>query len=61
MKNACPKCGFTPKPAKVGRPREFDHKEARKLKKKGYTLREIAEMLEVTHGAIAHSIKESNK
>ena len=51
----CTACGFH-KP-KNGRPRAFDYERARKLSKK-YSLREVAEKLGVTHGAVQAALKK---
>ncbi len=54
----CPKCKYEIKPEEIGRPRTFDHEEARRLySRKGWSLRKVAEKLGVTHGAIQSALK----
>lgn len=55
----CPKCGYQPKPKKPGRPRSVDRGQVLALSKQGYSLRAIAKVLGVTHGAIAQILKGS--
>lgn len=57
----CPKCGFQPPPPPKGRPRELDYKEAFKLSKRGFTLREIAKLLDVTHSAVSYALNKGSK
>jgi len=54
----CPKCGFTPK---QGRPRKISRSEVSTHLKYGKTLREIAKLMGVSHGAIALIRKELMK
>ncbi len=54
----CPKCGFVRKP---GRPPEINRDRVKFFLKRGHTLREIAERLGVSHGAIALIRKELMK
>lgn len=53
----CPKCGFETKP---GRPQEIDRAKVLKMRKQGFTLRYIANVLGVSHGAVARILKGVN-
>ena len=58
----CPTCnkpGFTP--PLLGRPRELDDAEVRRLRKAGKSLREIAKELGVSLGGIQRSLKRKGK
>lgn len=54
----CPKCGYD-STGVIGRPKELDDKKVRKLRAKGRTLREIADKLGVSLGAIQKSLKRN--
>lgn len=41
-----------------GRPRDLDYTKVSKLTKQGFSLREIAAKLNVTHGAVAYALKK---
>lgn len=52
----CPNCGYEPP---RGRPKKLDDAKVLALHKKGLSLREIADKLGVTHGAIQAALKRA--
>lgn len=52
----CPNCGYEPP---KGRPKKLDDKKIKKLKARGKSLSEIAEMFNVTRGAVQAALKRA--
>lgn len=54
MSPKCPQCGYEPP---KGRPKALDDKRVAKLKRKGWSLAEIAKEFGVTRGAVQAALK----
>lgn len=50
----CPQCGYEPP---RGRPKKLDDEKVKRLRAKGLSLREMADKLGVTEGAIRAALK----
>jgi hypothetical protein len=58
----CPTCGKPGYEAPaLGRPKELDDEEVKRLRAEGLTLRQIGEKLGVVHSAVLYSLARSKK